>query len=276
MDTKIAFSILLTLTFSLPRCYAQDRQSIGSTNDLWDVSRGVTIIQNSPLNGAGGIPHASDARDMFGGGFGDYLPERGGTIFIDYSTNGFVHFVEWRTPEPVTLRSFSLFAVSDGDTRSPEFRDSREFSTFRLKTKSPGSATFDITLFTFNPTHPNTFSDPARLLLISSDVPTTTAQEFRAEFVNRTGVTYDGPRILELDGFGQSIGTEASIRVSEIEVCWNAGQGILYQIEYQTEVPGIPWLPLGRPIAGSGGSMCIVDRIPAEAPRRFYRVRALD
>ena len=94
--------------------------------------------------------------------------------------------------------------------------------------------------------------------------------------MNRTGVTYDGPRIFELDGSGERIGTQASIRASEVEVCWTAGSGIFYQIEYRTNLPGIPWLPLGLPIAGTDSKMCITDKVPADAPRRFYRVRALD
>ena len=257
-----------------PRYSAQDWQSIGITNDLWDVRQGTTITTNSPLNNADGTPHAYDARDIFGGGFGDYLSERGSTIFIDYMTSGFTHYVEWRTPTPVTIRSFSMFAA--GDDPRGEFNESREFATFRLKAKSPGSNKFDITLFTFSQTHPYTFSDQGRFLLISSDVRTTTAQEFRAEFMNRTGVTYDGPRIFELDGSGERIGTQASIRASEVEVCWNAGAGIFYQIEYRTNLPGIPWLPLGLPIAGTDSKMCITDKVPADAPRRFYRVRALD
>ena len=230
----------------------------------------MTIIQNSPLDSADGTPHAQDARDIFGGGFGDYLPERYVTVFSDDLPSDFVHFVEWRTPTPVTIRSFHLFATGDGS--------GREFATFTLKAKSPGAATFDITLFTYSPTHPYTFQDYGQFLLISSDVRTTTAQEFRAEFVTWAGsppITR-GPRILELDGFDESIGTKASIRVSEVDVCWDAVESAIYQIEYRTNLPGIPWLALGSPVAGTGHRICIADRVAADAPRRFYRVRRLD
>ena len=196
--------VLALLLFSRNFSHAQ---GIGSTNDLWDVSRGVTIIRSSPLENGAIAPKTYDARDIFGGRFGNYSPEPERVVFADRQPPGFVHFVEWRTPNPVTIRSFSLHAV--GDTSG-----SREFATFTLKAKSPEAATFDITLFTFTPTHKYKMQDNATYLLISSEVQQTTAQEFRAEFVTlaRDDIPgfNSGPRILELDGFGLPKGAELS------------------------------------------------------------------
>ncbi|HUR47764.1 MAG TPA: hypothetical protein VMZ27_17905 [Candidatus Saccharimonadales bacterium] len=116
----------------------------------------------------------------------------GNVLFEDGHTNGFVHYVEWSTPVPVTLRSYRLFAGGDG---------MREFASFTLKAKSIGSSIFDLTIDKFTPVHPYVFPEGSPLLH-SADVNSVTAQQFRAEFVNRAGGS-DGPRIIELDGFGE-------------------------------------------------------------------------
>src|SRR5205823_3109879 len=68
---------------------------------------------------------------------------------------------------------------------------------------SPSSTNFDITLYTFTPTHPYTYLDPSNHALVVTNIPVVTAQNFRAEFVQwNAGRGYDGPRIHELDGFG--------------------------------------------------------------------------
>ena len=133
---------------------------------------------------------------MFGGTFDNYAPERGAIVFTDNAPSGFVHYVEWRTTLPVTVHSFALYAANDA------INDNREFATFRLLAKSPGSSTFDLTLYVFSPTHPYTYLNPTTRLLAFADIATTTAQEFRAEFLNLNG--RPAPRILELDAFPES------------------------------------------------------------------------
>src|SRR5213595_2585238 len=81
-----------------------------STNDLWDISQGVTITTNSPFDAALGGPNPYDARDMFGGMFDNYTLERGQVVFDDNVPADFMQFVEWRTAAPVKIRSFNLFA----------------------------------------------------------------------------------------------------------------------------------------------------------------------
>ncbi len=161
-----------------------------STNDLWDISQGVTIATNSPVR------VGFDARDTFGGTFSSGEP--GDTIFSDSMPDGYVHFIEWQTPQPVALGSFVLFAVGDGPANSNQ----REFSQFILRAKSPGASDFDLVLYAYVPTHPYTFADEANLALIAANIAPVNAQAFRAEFIQYTsGRGYDGPRIIELDGY---------------------------------------------------------------------------
>jgi hypothetical protein len=138
---------------------------------------------------------------MFGGTFS--VNESGDTLFSDGKPEGFTHFIEWQTAAPVTLRSFRLFAVGDG----PFYNNQREFAQFTLKTKPVGSSEYTV-LYSFTPTHSYTFVDQSNSELIEADVPAVTAQLFRAEFVQYNGDRgFDGPRVLELDGFETSIGS---------------------------------------------------------------------
>jgi hypothetical protein len=188
--------------------------------------------------------------------------------------DGFVHYVEWAVPNPVTVRSFNLWALGDEDKATNQTR--REMASFRLLAKSSGSSTFDLTLFTFTPSHPYNFVDNVYGLLISSDLKPITAREFRAEFVNMARPTdcCDGPRILELDGFADFIGPTATIRVSEAEVSWPSVAGVVYQVEYRDDVPGSNWTAFGAPVTGTGAVMLVTDKVALGQPRRFYRVRS--
>ncbi|HEX5220223.1 MAG TPA: PEP-CTERM sorting domain-containing protein [Verrucomicrobiae bacterium] len=193
MKTRVQIGLLaLSLLPPLPS-YALD---FGSTTDLWDISQGTTITGNSPFDAAFGSPHPYDARDIFGGHFGDYLPESGDVVFNDNQAAGFVHYVQWKTFAPVTVGSFKLYAAADGD---PSFQ--REIARFRLLAKSPNSATFDLTLFDVSPDRPYTYLDVSTYLLIQANISAITAQEFRAEFFDVGGTFFGGPRVIELDAF---------------------------------------------------------------------------
>ena len=168
-----------------------------STNDLWDISQG------SVVTGTSGLAPGSDSRDMFGGVFSTPPSEPGRTIFADGHPAGFVHYIEWQTPGPVTVNGFNLFASGDGPLG--QFPTQREFAQFVLKAKSSPLATnFDLTLYTLVVTnHPYTFVDPVNAALVVANITPVTAQYFRAEFTQyNAGNGYDGPRIIELDGFG--------------------------------------------------------------------------
>jgi hypothetical protein len=190
-----------------------------SSDDLWDVSRGTTVTRSSA------VFTESDGPGLFGGG--GYVAERGDTIFADNSfsgytatptnhwpypfppppmpvfvplTNGYVHFVEWKTVTPVTVSSLHLFASGDGE----QYSYGREMGRFTLKIKSPGSADFDTTVFTFAPQHPYVFLNSDTQLILDTNIPPITAQEFRGEFeqLNQRAEGYNAPRVIELDAFG--------------------------------------------------------------------------
>jgi hypothetical protein len=167
---------------------------VPSGTDLWDISQGSIVTSSSGTTGD------TDRRNMFGGNFGT-AEDHTRTIFSDTQPAGFVHFVEWKTPNPVTVGSFNLFAEGDG----PALGNEREFSKFVLKAKSnTNSSNYDLVLYTYDVTnHPYVFIDASSKALIVTNIPPATAQQFRAEFTQFTGGRgFDGPRILELDGFG--------------------------------------------------------------------------
>lgn len=62
----------------------------------------------------------------------------------------------------------------------------------------------------------------------------------------------------------------ASIRVSEVEVCWPSRPNRLYQVDYRSEFTTNLWRPLFTNIVGTGQTMCVGDRVVF--PQRFYRV----
>ena len=61
----------------------------------------------------------------------------------------------------------------------------------------------------------------------------------------------------------------ASIRVSQVEVCWNSVSNLLYQVQYRSNLTANQWANFGPPIAGTGHD-CVTDAVSAE--KRFYRV----
>ena len=177
-------NLQLSLAFSLSLVAAN--AALGqSVTDLWDISQGTIVTGHSPLD-----IQEYDARDAFGGNFGTYFPEAGSIVFADESAPGTVDYLEWKTIAPVTLTGYTLYANGDGGDEGY-----REFASFTLKAKSVGSATFDITLDTFTPSHPYKFATFDRT------IQSITAQEFRAEFVNSGDIisSYRGPRVVELD-----------------------------------------------------------------------------
>jgi hypothetical protein len=241
-----------------------------SSTDLWDVSRGTSIIRHSAVDNCSGDPSAPfDVRKVFGGGALDCPAEVGSIVFSDLAGPGFVNFIEWRTQQPVTLRSFNLWASGDGAS------DRREMGQFRLKTKSPGSSVFDIVIHSFTPTRPYTYVGETYGLLVSTDVRPTVGQEFRAEFTNPDPVLW-APRVKELDGFDTFIGPKLEIRVSEVELAWPTVEGVRYQVEVLEPTPGANWQTYGAAILGTGSRIVLREPIPADAGSRLFRIRPLD
>lgn len=66
-----------------------------------------------------------------------------------------------------------------------------------------------------------------------------------------------------------------SIRVSEVELCWESVTNKAYQVQYRSALTTNLWTNWGAPIQGSGMRNCIKDPVPVGEPRRFFRVVAV-
>ena len=79
--------------------------------------------------------------------------------------------------------------------------------------------------------------------------------EFRISSIQRTSFNVPYPT--------------STIRVSQVEVCWNSVTNLLYQVQYKSALTANEWTNLGPPVTGTG-SDCITDAVTSE--QRFYRV----
>ncbi len=179
------------------------------TNDLFDLSQGTQIIDSS----SGKIPIDS-ITNMFGDNLiapnGDYR-----TLFDDSGSAGRTHFVEFKTPNPVILESFSLILLRDGEGI---FGNRRGADAFRLFAFNDVSEEFDILLFeqtglgtlygsvTSPEVPPSPFSYPFLELRIDNNVTEFETNLFRAEFEQLTNL---GPAVYSLDGFGKIASSES-------------------------------------------------------------------
>jgi hypothetical protein len=260
--------------YSAPRIMEMDAQGevspmVGSRDDLWDVSRGTVVTANSPVaNYFDGRPYHPE--NIFGANVPGFPLEPGDCIFQDGQTNGTVSFVEWHTVAPVTVKSFKLYAAGDG----PIYNNQREFASFVLKAKSPGSGIYDQVLFTYTASHPYQFFNFDELLLLQANISAVTAQDFRAEFVNRSVNFFSGPRILELDGFGDPLALELHSRVT-VEFSWPSLPGKHYQLQSKGRVNDPDWQDVGGPVTATGFSTAFSLPI-ADVSSSIYRVLDLD
>jgi hypothetical protein len=209
--------------------------ALQSNADVWDVRSGATITAHTEYHAAG------TPEGMFG--FGAPDPVAMLTYFADGMPTGTVHVVEWMIPNPAMLNSLRLFAYGD-----PGLNNGREFEQVTLKAKSPGSANFDVTLATFTPGHPYTFLDQAQALILDTRVTPVLSSAFRAEFLQFTaGNGFDGPRIVELDGFeGRPLlrpvivtGPDSKTLPKNTQLTWKAvarGGDLTYQWKHNGQV----------------------------------------
>lgn len=196
MRMRFAYAVVALVVFLVPGISSADPVS----DDLWDINEDSTVTLHSTL-----FPN-SNIRDMFGGDYSTLESQNtlfasqyiGGTGWAEVP-EGYMHWVEWETPSPVTLDRFALYAQGD-DLLDPAGRQFKQFELF-YKHGSSWMSIYDTGVnFTYS-----------GLLSLEVDVTDVTAQAFRAEFIQaaywinpdtHSGWPAIGPRIIELDGFG--------------------------------------------------------------------------
>jgi hypothetical protein len=201
---------IITLLTGVHQCLATPALSTlaPSYNDLWDVSQ-VSVVTSHSGALDWGYPFISNPNHAFGATTPG-VREDSVLIFGDHP-QGFVHFVEWKTPKPIRLESFMLQTGHDGHGGDMNYRGFSRFSLFAEGVK----------LFDFFPANP--IADSAapvgaiietvgdNVILMLANVTPTTAQHFRAEMVQFGNIFHAlGPRIIELDGFGSVVPEPAS------------------------------------------------------------------
>ena len=167
-----------------------------------DVNESGLFTQSAGLK-VTGDSGAANVYNMFGAtdrGKGD--PDVA-TFFADKKPANYLHWVEWQMPNPVAIASAQLFAYHDNE-KEIGYRFRRAFSRFKFYARPQGQKEWK-QLVDFTPPLPYGQSlpgHPGDSLEMCFEVPSTTAREFRAEFVQAVDVLgqYSGPRVTKLDG----------------------------------------------------------------------------
>jgi hypothetical protein len=267
---RLPFTIGSWLALMLLNCHFL-KLSAQSTSDAWDVSNGTTILSHSAVATYFLDPSKPfDPRDMFGGRFREYQHEEGNFIFADGLPTNFVYFVEWRTAEPVKIRSIALWAAAD---------QCRGIASFRLLAKSSDSPLDWKTLYQENLQKLYSFIDGTENLVVHTDVLPVTAQDFRMELTRHPSGCVgggDGPRLIELDGFTQAKGSRLTLDVSEVTLSWPSVLGVRYQLEFKEDKPDSAWAALGDPFVGTGSTLRFSVPVDQGQTRRLFRIQVLD
>lgn len=177
---------------------------------------------------------------------------------MDFAPDDFVHIVEFSTPAPVSVNALRLFAVGDG----PDYDNQREFASFTLKTKSPGSFDYDVTLLTYVPTHPYQILDPSTWALLDIELTEVSGQEFRAEFVqHNSSWGFNGPRIMELDGFASVPEIAPSIIVQPVSATVVHQSPVTFSVEARGGNLQYQWKLNGIAIPGATSSSLTIEKV---------------
>jgi hypothetical protein len=170
------------------------------SSDPFDVAEGSRETGSSGFGGTTG-------RAMFGQTGGS--PETAGmlddqvgetwvvTFFADDKPAGYKHWVEWTTKDTVKLKSIGLFARHDEVIDGYRFR--RSFKEFRLYAREGKNW---VQLVRYSPALPYAGGPGGTSLAVCLPVPSTSAREFRAVFVQAVNVLdqFSAPRVVGLDG----------------------------------------------------------------------------
>lgn len=178
------------------------------------------MAQGTIVTGSSGIHGSSSSTDMFGTALASSEP--GNTVFADGLAAGTLHYIEWKTTAPVTIGSFELYAVHDGNP--PRDARYRGISDFKLYAWDSGDSAFDILLydaaFPFLSDVPPLYDPLQNIAACKCDLDLTapvlqlvSTDRWRAEFTQFGLVdsSASGPRIVELDGFAAAVPEPATL-----------------------------------------------------------------
>jgi hypothetical protein len=104
--------------------------------------------------------------------------------------------------------------------------------------------------------------------VIDKDSPFT-AVEFHNDGAGDDGFDFDDMTIAIPE---QILPPRLSIRISQVELCWDTTANKVYQLQFHSSLATNEWLPLGSPVIGSGLRYCTNDAVLPNQPQRFYRV----
>ncbi len=115
------------------------------------------------------------------------------------------------------------------------------------------------------------YSALAPFTITNGFLATTNTLEFRVTngFLGRDNPT--GLLVANLAGTAE-VTPSLSIRLSEVELCWQSISNRLYGVEYRSDLTTNIWVPLYTNIVGNAGTTCVYDKITSGTPQRYYRV----
>ena len=66
-----------------------------------------------------------------------------------------------------------------------------------------------------------------------------------------------------------------TIRVSQVEICWNSYSNQMYKVQYRSDLTSNTWVNLFTNVAGTGTENCVLDAVVRGQAQRYYRVEVV-
>jgi hypothetical protein len=179
----------------------------------------------------------------------------------------------------------TTFAENLGTNTTLIFDGTSRLTTANLP--GPGDTRkFDIVVFDilFPSTTPFLYDPAAGNLLLDLQISSGSGLAIRSDAVS------GDPTVGDLVGFGSPTAAVgdftladvtqftfespplATIRASQVEVCWNSISNLTYQVQYRSDLTTNIWISLVNCFRSTGALSCISDPVPLGQPQRFYRV----
>src|SRR5438552_3560597 len=108
---------------------------------------------------------------------------------------------------------------------------------------------------------------------------------FDSSIVRRVRIVYGNSALGPNDGNGTDVAVmddfiygepqavpEMSIRVAQVEVCWQSTSNLTYQVQYRSELTANLWTSLVDCFRSTGPKSCISDPVLEGQPQKFYRI----